>query len=104
MFEFGQAHSAIREFRTSDVCGNFHSFEKLQLKDWLNKSLSKNGYKWQSRVQEATLPAALTGNDIIIQVEMSARQLSLLSNSGRNFCTKYGPKIFFFETTIFILF
>ena len=68
MVQFGRGHAAIGGYRTSDVCGNSPTFEHLQLKKWLNKSLSKNGYKWQSKVQEATLPAALTGNDIIIQV------------------------------------
>ena len=86
MVEYGQGHSALREYRTSDVCGNNHSFERLQLKEWLSKSLTKNGYKWQSRVQEATLPAAMTGNDIIIQVQGGRIR-------PRTDKTPYGPKM-----------
>ena len=69
MVRYGQGHNAVSQFRSSDVCGNEKSFKNLNLKPWLAESLLKNGYRWQSKVQEATLPAALTGNDILIQVK-----------------------------------
>ena len=63
---YGRGHGAIRELRSDDVTGS-KPFAGLQLKSWLSEALAKANYKWQSKVQEAALPAVLTNNDVIIQ-------------------------------------
>ena len=59
------------EHRSSDVRGSNKSFSALNFKPWLSEALQKNGYKFQAKVQEATLPTVLTGHDVIIQVKIS---------------------------------
>ena len=64
---FGRGHGDVGEYRTDDVRGERRPFSVLQLKPWLSEKLKKSNYIWQSRVQEASLPKVLTGNDVIIQ-------------------------------------
>jgi hypothetical protein len=70
MSSYGKGQNAVGHLRSGDVHGSNLSFEKLYLQDWLAKALAKNNYKWQSKLQEASLPSVLTGKDVVIQVKM----------------------------------
>lgn len=72
-----------KEHRSSDVRGSNKSFSALNFKPWLTEALQKNGYKFQAKVQEATLPTVLTGHDVIIQVKI----LDFTVNFGLEFLT-----------------
>lgn len=69
MRSYGKGQNAIGHLRSGDVHGSNLSFEKLYLQDWLQIALTKNNYKWQSKLQEASLPSVLTGKDVVIQVK-----------------------------------
>jgi len=65
---FGSGHGAVGEYRSEDVINrNGKGFESLQLKPWLNKNLKQSNYIFQSKIQESSLPAVLTGNDVIVE-------------------------------------
>ena len=67
---FGCGHGAVGEFRTNDVISSDNSrkgFESLQLKSWLSQNLKRSNYVFQSKIQETSLPAVLTGNDVIVE-------------------------------------
>jgi len=81
MVQFGGGHQRLIEHRSSDVRGSNKSFSALNFKPWLTEALQKNGYKFQAKVQEATLPTVLTGHDVIIQVKI----LDITETFGLNF-------------------
>ena len=91
MSSYGKGQNALGHLRSGDVHGSNLSFEKLYLQDWLAKALTKNNYKWQSKLQEASLPSVLTGKDVVIQVEIKKILFCVIFNlvklrDGKNAC------------------
>ena len=89
MVSFGGGHERLIEHRSSDVRGSNKSFTALHFKPWLTEALQKNGYRFQAKVQEATLPTVLTGHDVIIQVNaitvfQTRRSVSLILEAAKS--------------------
>ena len=55
--------------RTLDVLGSSLSFADLMLPDHIVQALSKAGYTTPSPVQQAALPVARLGTDMVVQAK-----------------------------------